>query len=266
MRRGAGRREKIDLEYVISTMRFSGFLLLMFVTTSAICQEVEIICHDCKVTDEERSNIQKVAEFETAFFKEVLGDRRRKHKLDIDVYKSDSAFIKAQRRSLWHIISETGVYNPVFNKLIVLKWSRFLPTCYHECSHAIYDHYACVRPTWADEGLAEYFKSAVFDSLGNIQLRRNEQRAKDMKIYVADSLFSIEPVLQGSHRKFHGKQQHYFYSMSWGIVYFFRTQHDDIFKRILKKISKGRCSVRVTDKEYPGGIAQLEKDLIQFYK
>lgn len=242
------------------------FIGLFVVVIPAFAQVVKIKAHDCTVTEEEQKSIQKVAEFETAFFRETLGERRKTHKLDIDVYKSDSAFLKAQKRSLWHIISETGVYNPLFNKLIVLKWSRFLPTVYHETSHAIYDHYACIRPTWADEGLAEYFKSAIFDSLGNIQLRRNELRTKDMKAYVADSTFSVKPVLSGSHRKFHGKQQHYFYSMSWGIVYFLRTQHDDVFKRILRKISNGRCSVRVTEKEYPGGIAQLEKDLIQFYK
>lgn len=251
------------LKFLVCIAVFAAVLLFPDIGRS---QEVNIICHNCSVTDAERNSIQKVAEFESSFFKEVLGERRKKHKLEINVYNDDTSFIKAQRRSLWHIISETGCYNPIFNKLLVLKWSRFLPTVYHETSHAVYDHYACIRPTWADEGLAEYFKSATFDSSGNVVLHENSIRLKDMKSYVADSAFSVEPALRGSHREFHGKRQHYFYSMSWGIVYFLRTKHDDVFKRILKKISRGRCSVRITNREYPGGIGQLEKDMIQFYQ
>ena len=241
-------------------------LLVLCSTLRSPAQKIDIECKGCTVSTHEVEHIRKVAEFESAFFKGVFGERRKEHAISIHIYEDQKAFLRAQRRSMWHIISETGVYNPIWNTVLVHKWARYLQTCYHESSHAIYDHYAPFRPSWIDEGMAEHFKSAQFDSLENITLSGNPSRRKDMKQYVADSAFSVEKVLRASHRKFHTAGRHYYYSMSWGIVYFLRMKNDTVFKEILRRVSKGRCSVKVVDEEYPGGMEQLRKDLIEYYK
>jgi phenylpropionate dioxygenase-like ring-hydroxylating dioxygenase large terminal subunit len=196
----------------------------------------------------------------------VFGEKRRDAKIRIKIYGEEKDFFQAQRLSVWHIISETGVYNPFWNHIIVHKWSRFLPTCFHEASHAVYNHYALFRPSWIDEGLAEYFKTATFDSLGEVHFHVNNYRRADMKKFVSDSAFTIREVLRASARKFHGKNSTFFYSTGWGIVYFLRTKHDAVFSRILLSVSRGIRSAKVIEQEYPGGVLQLEKDLVAFYR
>lgn len=241
-------------------------ILLLLLTTSVAAQRLEIDCYGCSLTKEDTLKISKVAAEEEKYFAGVFGEKCRDARVRIKIYGEEKDFFQAQRLSVWHIISETGVYNPFWNHIIVHKWSRFLPTCFHEASHAVYHHYALFRPTWIDEGLAEYFKTAQFDSLGNISFHANIYRLNDMKRFVSDSAFTIRDVLRASARKFHGKNSTYFYSSGWGIVYFLRTTHDDVFSRILLRVSKGVRSEKVIREEYPGGLVQLEKDLVAFYR
>lgn len=242
--------------------------LLLFLNASAACaQTIEFNCHGWVLTEDEKSKIQKVAEYESAYFEEVFG-KQQEPTIRMHFYGDEKEFVRKQRRSVTRIISETGIYNPVSNKILVVKWPRFMATSYHELSHAVYHHYSHVRPNWIDEGLAEYFKSATFDSTGHITLHDNPYRRKDMKKYVADSCFTIRKALSAPMRKFHSSIDSVNYnSMSWGIVYFLRTQHDEIFKRILFDTSRLYIrSAKAIEKHYPGGVRRLEMDLVEFYK
>lgn len=247
--------------------RLTAILILFHLSMQLCSQKVEFHCHNWMLTEDEKAKIQKVAEYESAYFEEVFG-KGQEPTIRMHFYGDEKDFIRAQRRSVTRIISETGIYNPISNKILVVKWSRFMATSYHELSHAIYHHYSHVRPNWIDEGMAEYFKSATFDSLGNITLHENSFRRKDMKKYVADSCFTIRNALTAASGKFHNSKDSINYnSMSWGIVYFLRTQHDDIFKRILFDTSKLYVrSAKAIEKYYPGGVRRLEKDLAEFYR
>lgn len=242
----------------------SACLLICSVLTA---QKIQFHCHGWTLTEDEKAKIQAVAEYESAFFAEVFG-KRQEPTIRMHFYGDEKEFIRKQRRSVTRIISETGIYNPISNKILVVKWSRFMATSYHELSHAVYHHYSHVRPDWIDEGLAEYFKSATFDSLGNITLHENSFRRKNMKKYVADSSFTIRKTISARAGKFHNNKDSINYnSVSWGIVYFLRTQHDDIFRRILFDISRIYMrSANAIDKHYPGGVRRLEMDLVEFYK
>lgn len=242
-------------------------LLLILICGTGYAQKIQFHCHNWTLTEDEKAKIQKVAEYEAAYFEEVFG-RWQKPTIRMHFYGDEKDFIRAQRRSVTRIISETGIYNPISNKILVVKWSRFMATSYHELSHAIYHHYSHVRPNWIDEGMAEYFKSATFDSLGNITLHENSFRRKDMKKYVTDSCFTIRNALSASSGKFHNSKDSINYnSMSWGIVYFLCTQHDGIFRRILFDTSRLYVrSAKAIDKYYPGGVRRLEKDLVEFYR
>ncbi|HTF02810.1 MAG TPA: DUF1570 domain-containing protein, partial [Bacteroidia bacterium] len=226
---------------------------------------IQYDCRQCTLTTEDKWKIQKVAEYETAFFADVFGSRRRQT-IRIRYYGDEKLFMKAQRRAVGRVISETGLYSPTSKQILVFKWSRFLATSYHECVHAIYHHHANIRPTWINEGMAEYFKGAVIDSAGNITIQEVPSRKTAMKKLVSDSSFSIRSTLRASHRKFHGRHENRNYTTSWGIVYFLRSQHDDIFKLILHNVSAGVKSDKAIEDHYVGGLAQLEKDLVKFYK
>lgn len=245
--------------------RITGLLLFVFISIVSPAQKIRYDFHDCSISADEQSRIQTVATYENAFFSDVFGTKSEP-KLHIRMYADSTDFNRAQFLSVFHIISETGVYNPFYNHIIVLKWSRFIATTYHECSHAIYHHYCLLHPVWLDEGLAEYFKTATVDSAGQVTIHENAYRKSMMKKYVADSAFSLEKMLTVRQRRFHGKQHNYFYTMGWAVVYFLRTQHDDIFKKILRKSKSRRKCKRAIELEYPGGIVQLENDLRKFYR
>ncbi len=243
----------------------TAFLLFILLSFTAASQRINFDCRHCTISENDKWKIQKVAEYETAYFTEVFGPRNTQT-IDIRIYEDEKRFKNAQRRSVWHIISETGTYNPLTRQILVLKWSRFLGTSYHEASHAIFHHFSNVRPTWLDEGMAEYFKNPSFDSLGNISIHQSPGRSQDMRKYVADSAFSIESTIRGSRRLFHSRENTYYYSMSWGIVYYLKTEHPEIFKSILQDVKKGTRSYKTIESRYAGGMKQLEQDMVQYYK
>lgn len=241
------------------------FIFVFLISFAATAQKIVFDCRHCTISENDKWKIQKVAEYETAYFTEVFGPRSEQT-INIRIYEDEKKFKNAQRRSVWHIISETGTYNPFTKQILVLKWSRFLGTSYHEVSHAIFHHFSNVRPTWLDEGVAEYFKNVKFDSLGNISIHQSPGRSQDMRKYVADSAFSILHTIKGSRHRFHSAENTYYYSMSWGIVYFLKTEHPAIFKSLLLDAKAGIKSEKTIEKNYVGGVKRLEKDLIEYYR
>lgn len=182
------------------------------------------------------------------------------------MFGDEQKFKSAQRKLVGKIISESGLYAPLPKLVMVYKWPRYLATTYHEMSHAIFHHHARWRPTWIDEGIAEYFKTAAIDSLENVTIGPHIFRLQEMRKFAADSgSFSILKTINASHRKFHSRKEMKHYTMSWGIVYYLRTHHDELFSTILYRIGTGRGSEKVIEEEYPGGVIQLERDMIRYY-
>jgi len=241
------------------------FPFLLLISFAASAQKVNFDCRACTISESDKWKIQKVAEYETAYFTEVFGPRSQQT-ISIRVYEDEKKFRRAQRRSVWHIISETGTYNPFSHQILVLKWARFLGTSYHETSHAIFHHFSNVRPTWLDEGMAEYFKNVAFDSLGNISIHQSPGRSQDMRRYVSDSTFSVLSTIKGSRHHFHSPENTYYYSVSWGIVYFLKTEHPEVFKSILRDVKAGIKSEKTIETHYSGGIKQMEKDIVTYYR
>jgi hypothetical protein len=244
------------------------FGLLLVLCSGAVihAQRMQYDCRGCTLSVEDQNRFQVIAEYQTDYFGEIFG-RQRSQTLRIRMYGDQKKFYSAQRRLIGRVISETGMYAPLPKLVLVYKWPRYVATTYHEMSHAIFHHHARWRPTWIDEGIAEYFKMAAIDSMENITILPHIYRSQQMRTAVTDSAaFSIRPTITASHRKFHRAAETSHYSISWGIVYFLRTQHDDIFARVLYKLGTGKRSEKTLEAEYPGGIAQLEKDMIRFYK
>lgn len=241
-------------------------LLLFFLLCSGLkAQRIHYDLRGCTLSVEDKARFQTVAEYETEFFAEVFGPQRTLT-IRVRMYGDENKFLSGQRRLVGKVISETGFYAPVPKLVVVYKWPRYVQTTYHEMSHAIFHHHARWRPTWVDEGIAEYFKMATIDSTDNITIGHHIFRLQEMRKFVADSSsFSILPAIKSSHRKFHNRKETSHYSMSWGIVYYLRTFHDDIFRIMLYKMGTGRSSEKTIEEEYPGGIKQLERDMIRYY-
>jgi hypothetical protein len=241
------------------------FLLVWCFGWQLSAQRIQYDLRGCTLTVDDKAKFQSVAEYETAFFSEVFGVQR-KQTIRVRMYGDEQDFRRAQRKIVGRVISSTGIYAPLPKLVLVNKWSRYLATTYHEMSHAVFHHHARFRPEWLDEGTAEYFKGAIIDSAGNIAIGTIAYRHAEMKTFVSDSAFSIRKTISASYRRFHGRHEHKYYTMSWGIVYFLRTEHDDVFRTIMYHVGTGSRSEKIIEAEYPGGIAQLEKDMIRFYQ
>lgn len=239
------------------------FLVLLAFNCDA--QKIQYDCRGCTLPDSAKHNIQKIAEYETAYFAEVFGSKRKQH-IRIRYYADQEKFRKAQRLQLGRVVSQTGVYATASRLVMVFKSERFLQTSFHECTHAVYHHHAVFRPDWINEGLAEYFSGAVIDSTGNVTIDPIWGRKLEMRKMVGDSSFSFTRTIRASYNKFHRFHESENYTISWGLVYYLRMQYDELFSTILYKVSHGVRSETVLEDEYPGGLEQLRKDLVRFYK
>jgi hypothetical protein len=237
--------------------------LLISIGISA--QRIHYDCRNCTLSTDDKNKFRIMAEYETEYFSDVFG-AQRSQTIRIRMFGDEDKFRSAQRKLVGKIISETGLYVPVAKLVMVYKWSRYMSTTYHEMCHAIFHHHARWRPDWIDEGIAEYFKTATIDSLENVTIGPHIFRLQEMRKFTADSAsFSILPTIKASHRKFHARKENKHYTISWAIVYYLRTFHDDKFELILYRIGTGRNSITVIEEEYPGGVKQLETDMIRYY-
>jgi len=239
--------------------------ILLFIFAGLSAQRIQYDCRGCTLSADDKQKFRVMAEYERDYFSDVFGVQRMQT-IRIRMYGDEQKFRNAQRKLVGKIISETGVYAPVPKLVLIYKWPRYLATTYHEMSHAIFHQHARWRPDWLDEGIAEYFKPAVIDSLENVTIGPHIFRLQEMRKYTTDSTsFSILPTIRASHRKFHARKETRHYTISWGVVYYLRTFHDDIFSTILYKVGTGNGSEKTLEAEYPGGIKQLEKDMVRYY-
>ncbi len=246
-------------------LRKSILVSFLLITVGISAQRLHYDCRGCTLSAEDKNRFRVMAEYETEYFSDVFGTQRSQT-IRIRMFGDEQKFRSAQRKLVGKIISETGLYAPLPKLVMVFKWPRYLATTYHEMSHAIFHHHARWRPDWIDEGIAEYFKTAAIDSLENVTIGPHIFRLQEMRKFTADSgSFSICSTINASHRKFHARKESNHYTISWGIVYYLRTFHDDIFSIVLYKIGTGRGSEKTLEEEYPGGVEQLERDMIRYY-
>ncbi len=246
---------------------FRSLLIFLFLlnSISVSAQRIQYDCRGCTLSEDDKTKFRIMSEYETQYFSDIFGNQRTQT-IRIRVFGDEARFKSAQRKIIGRVISETGMYAPVPKLVMIFKSPRYLATTYHEMSHAIFHHHARWRPTWLDEGIAEYFKTATIDSLENVTIGPHIYRLQEMRRCVADSLtFTILPVIAASNRQFHMVRETSYYTISWAIVYYLRTFHDDLFSDILYKIGTGKGSKKTLEAEYPGGIKQLEKDMVRYY-
>lgn len=205
-----------------------------------------------------------MAHYESDFFAAIFGTKPETT-VDLSFYGDSLAFRKAQRHSMLYVASESGVFNPLANRVFVFhRWSAE-NTAFHEVSHALYHYYSWRHPVWLDEGIATYFKYVLWDSLDNPTVGRSISRTVRMKRYVSDSTFSIRRLLRCTPMHFYRNDRSRNYDISWGIVYYLQTYHAETFRKIVARSQTALQSSRAVDSEYPGGIDGLEQDLKTFY-
>jgi hypothetical protein len=236
------------------------FLFLLLHGGTAYAQKIRYTTQSCALSAPEKRKIEAVAHYEKDFFEAVFGAKKL-----APIYISICGTRKIYKRKD-PPRGSAGFYSPRKKSIAVLYTTDFMSTCYHECSHALFHAFAKQRPTWLDEGIATYFEQAAVDSAGTVTILSSRSRFAEMKQIVTEKHFSIVPLTGYSHKRFHRWREHRHYTLSWGIVYFLMRQHRETFGTIVYRIGTGTPSLKAINDEYDGGVPQLEKDLVAFYK
>jgi len=234
---------------------FFSFLLLCGISHG---QKMRYNVQACTLSVVDKFKIQSVSEYEAAYFAEVFGTKKLPT-VFVNVYGDKKLYNKKDPPQQSQGFCRSG-------SVYVLYSERFLNTCYHESSHALFDVYAKHQPTWIDEGIAEYFEHAKVDSVGGVRIYAAAYRNEAMRSRVISGRLKIAPLLGFSYRRFHMWRENRNYSLSWGIVNYLMTMHRSTFGIILYRIGTGTDSVSAINTEYVGGIVQLEKDIVAYYK
>jgi hypothetical protein len=239
-------------------MRWPLIFLLLFLSSVTQAQKIRYNTQACTLSVNDKFKIQSVAEFEADYYADVFGTKRLPT-VFVNVYGEKKKYKKKDPPPQSQGFCRSG-------SVYVLYSDRYLNTCYHECSHALFGVFAKHKPTWIDEGIAEYFEHAKVDSTGSVRIYAAKYRMDAMRSIVKSGRFKIGPLLGFSYRRFHLWRESKNYSLSWGIVNYLMTMHRETFGTILYRIGTGTESVKAINDEYTGGVPQLEKDIVEYYK
>lgn len=239
-------------------MRIAAFFSLFLICSISHAQKIRYNVQGCTLSVNDKFKIQSVAEYEAAYFTEVFGSKKLPA-VFVNIYGDKKLYNKKNPPPQSQGFCRSG-------SVYVLYSERYLNTCYHESSHALFNVFAKHQPTWIDEGIAEYFEHAKVDTAGEVKIYAAKYRSDAMRSQVKSARLKIAPLLGFSHRRFHMWRENRNYSLSWGIVNYLMTMHRDNCGTILYRIGTGTDSAKAINDEYAGGVEQLEKDLVEYYK
>lgn len=134
---------------------------------------------------------------------------------------------------------------------------------FHEYSHHfMLQNFPVALPGWFIEGFAEYYGYTEFDENGDIHLGKYaDTRTAEINYF---GLAKLEKLLDPDQRSGIGS----FYGTSWLLTHYltFDTARKKQFDAYLADVQNGMPSVAAAEKNFTGGIAQLEKDLGKYWR
>ncbi|MFC1898401.1 DUF1570 domain-containing protein [Candidatus Cloacimonadota bacterium] len=240
------------------TLMFSGCEKLPTETT------IEFEEINCKLTEEERSIVTKIADFEFDFYHSIFHEKYPKLKVKLF---GDSLEYQEYQREISKSKARNGFYSQSKKIAVINKNEKFMKTIYHELNHFIIHYYIMDVPQWINEGLSEYFETAALEN-GFVKIRPQNPKVERLKKWTSEkNKIDLEDFFSWTNskwRKKDSKPDHYSYTLSWGVVHFFMEDElrKDIFKQIITAIKKGRNSTQAINKFYPGGVEQFQYDFV----
>jgi hypothetical protein len=231
--------------------------------------------HGCTLSTAERQKIEEMLNTEWSFFRNLFpleetvefnlhlfGDRQEYDRC-YDTYKCHPPRVNRP----------SGIYHICAGETIVYKDQAFCSTIQHEASHFLYHLKVANPPVWLNEGLATYFGQArmeggrvIVDSRICNRCGRAHfweplgRRLSAGQLVPLSQFFTLGrgewnlAVEQGQ-----GWDN---YNVAWSIVDFLcqTPAGVDILEALLKDSREVSDPVKVVERNYPGGVAQLEND------
>ena len=242
------------------------FTLVLLLFTSLFfksnAQNLHIKLEGAILTKEESQQIQESLQLQLGFYDDLFGGEVDK-KLSVRVYGKYDEYKKYAVEECNFTPTSHAFYSPKKDVMVIYKDKYFLPTFFHEMSHAILQKKCPSSPIWLNEGLADYFGSLKYTNEGfeNVVSGYRIQTILTMSSH-EDKLKDFVLLPYAAWQKMDDSMA---YGLSWGIVFYLYYSQMDAFRKIVKNICEGQNSVQAIENGYPGGFKTFFKSFRKYY-
>lgn len=240
--------------------KYKTLLLIIGCYTNGFAQFTSVNPINCKLTSQEKENIEVMANYQINFYKRFFDfeptivhiDLIGKHKDYLEI----SQFTHAKYKT-------AGFYQTQTKKAYVDKSrNAYLKTIYHEMQHAFLHQILPSVPAWLNEGMSELFE--CFEVSKN-EVSPNIQGYKflKMKEYISQNKLNLRAFLELTHRQWqeiNGTEEGYSYTVSYSFICFLFMKYPNSVEMILQKIKQGKNSIQAIEYATKKDFSQIEKE------
>jgi hypothetical protein len=264
-------------------MRIAGLLavvgaVLCLGVVSERCQQgttprlVRIVDLHQQLTDAERRKLEYLIA-PLIFFHRSHAYIPTPFPLYVRLFPKKTDFLAYQSKLSKSPISSKGVFFYRRNEIIVnTAYEDFPATIVHEAQHAIF-HYSLKKPPkWLNEGLSEVCETFYLDGLkirGKAQTQKWDRVRGWIATHQSISLRNLLLISTSQWNRLSKEQENVAYTLSWAVVYYLLS--DASRRNLLLHIIRdhhngGGTSVAIIERRYPGGLAGLERDVVDYFR
>jgi tetratricopeptide (TPR) repeat protein len=142
----------------------------------------------------------------------------------------------------------TGYYQRGQDRDFIVMSGRVLPRTltnivYHELTHYFLSRALAERPTWLNEGLAEYFATAEIadDNIYLGRISENSLRSlKTNRLLPLEEFFAVGPDSPYYNET---RKANVFYAQAWAFVHYMQNRRAEAFKLYIEALTQGRADL-----------------------
>ena len=190
-------------------------------------------------------------------------------KIKLRAYSSRNKYNKLEQRL--GVAFSAGVYSPKENMAAVdLERRGYLGTIIHEGHHYIIGSAFASVPLWINEGLSEYIETATAEGFDVVVARHDGNLRRVNLLREAGKLPKLRDYLALSSRQWQRLDRpplNWPRAMAWSLVYFLMDSEEGkaVLGSLIKQLASGNGDAATfLERSYPGGLAQLEADWLDF--
>ena len=257
---------------MIRAFLFSGIFLFGAIGLTA--QTYSINDPDGALTQKEKQYLEKAIIYEIDFFNKVFPDGAPIKISDVKVSVfdkyADYLIHEVERGKTVSCCMPSGYFNSQAKEVIIYKnkdRNDFLNVCYHELSHFFLSEKMKNPAAWLNEGLASYFESMDISAKA-VKFKKHSRYLTQIKTLIAHKDVDIVDFITWNSTKFKKmvSYNNYSYVVSYCIVYLLMQKNEDILISMMRDMRDGKSSTAAFDLYYPGGLPQLERDFLVYFK
>lgn len=254
-------------------MKYFFFLCVIFIGSTVFGQKLILNELDCQISEEGKQQIAQIVEHEFQFYESFL-NISRDVEIQVNIYGNHDVF-KTTQEIISTSRTNSAFYSNKHNQIFInyregRTEEKVLSVIAHESNHFILKHDGTKMRKWINEGMSEYFEQAYLDTDGRIAFNEPASFVNFVNEEFENNKVNLKKFIGWSDNKWKAvnKNKFYSYRLSWAILnYLFMNEQQDVVKQILKELKQNpNNSEKIVERNYNGGIAQLEKDMKKYYK